>query len=530
MADPESSEFDGLPHDAGQLREGGSYNRSSSGAIFANWLAADNNFSLAQWLFLRLLGLVYLFAFVSLAAQVKGLIGQDGILPAQSYLEQLRAYMGQSAYWLCPTLTWFSASDAFLQTLAIAGAVIALMVVCGATSTPFLALLYILYLSLTAVGRVFLQFQWDSLLLECGFLAILLAPWGWLPPGWQRWKTDGQTGPIKVVIWLERWLLFRVMFFSGLVKLSSGDESYRNLTALTYHWFTQPLPTPIAWYLAQLPLWFQKVSELAMFLAELLVPLLIFCPGRLRIVGALLIAGFQTLIALTGNYCFFNLLTAGLCLFLVDDAALSRLFLLRRLKAKFTVVDGTPGRWRTRLLSCVGCSVFLLSVSNLTPVALPILDSVARGLSPFCIANSYGVFAVMTTRRHEIVLEGSGDGKVWREYSFKYKPGGLKRELPWVAPHQPRLDWQMWFAALGSAEDNHWFGNFIYRVLQGAPEVLALLESNPFPDRPPKLVRAVIYDYHFSDWTKRKSDGDVWQRKYVGIYFPACSLDGIVEE
>lgn len=530
MADRESSEFDSSWHDAGSHCEGGSASGSLPRAGIANWLAADNNYSLAQWLFLRLLGLVYFFAFVSLAVQVKGLIGQNGILPAQSYLEQLRAYVGLSAYWYCPTLTWFSASDAFLQLLVISGAVVAVMVVCGATTAPFFAVLYVLYLSLTAVGRVFLQFQWDSLLLECGFLAIFLASWSWLPPGWRRCKSGGQTCPIKVVIWLERWLLFRVMFLSGVVKLSSGDESYRNLTALTYHWFTQPLPTPIAWYAAQLPLWFQKLSELAMFAAELLVPLLIFCSRRLRILGALLMAGFQTMIALTGNYCFFNLLTAGLCLFLVDDAAFSRILPLRLLKAKFPAVDSSPGRLRAGILSGVACVVVVLSVSNIAPVALPIVDSVTRVLSPFCIANSYGVFAVMTTRRREIVLEGSRDGRVWREYSFRFKPGELKRELPWVAPHQPRLDWQMWFAALGSAEDNHWFGNFIYRILQGAPEVLALLESNPFPDSPPKLVRAIVYDYRFSDWTQRKSERDVWQRQYVGIYFPACSLDGIVEE
>jgi hypothetical protein len=497
---------------------------------FAGWLTVDCNYRLAQWLFLRLLGLVYLSAFLSLSVQVKGLIGHDGILPADAYLSQLKAYAGPSAYWLCPTITWLSASDAFLQALAIAGVVISLLVLLGATTMPLLGLLYLLYLSLTAVGRVFLQFQWDALLLECGFLSIFLAYPGWLPPVRAKDRAAVHTGPIKIVIWLERWLLFRVMFLSGVVKLASGDPSYRNLTALTYHWYTQPLPSPIAWYMEQLPLWVQKVSEVSMFVVELLVPFLIFGPRRLRILAAFFIAGFQTMIAMTGNYCFFNLLTIALCLLLLDDIVLARFIPPRLLKAIGTVVNSGPGRFRACALSCAASAIVLLSLINLSPVAMPGIDAFAGYLSPFCIANSYGVFAVMTTQRHEIVLEGSRDGKNWQPYSFKYKPGDLKRELPWVAPHQPRLDWQMWFAALGSAEHNQWFGNFMYRVLQGSPAVLALLENNPFPEAPPKYLRAVVYDYQFSDWSQRKASGNIWLRRYVGVYFPPCSLEAIGEK
>jgi len=301
------------------------------------------------------------------------------------------------------------------------------------------------------------------------------------------------------------------MFMSGVVKLMSGDPTWRNLTALNYHYFTQPLPTPIAWYMAQLPGWFQKASTVFVFFLELLVPLLIFAPLRLRRVSACLMIGLQVLILLTGNYTFFNLLAIALCVFLFANV---------------------PPRPETRVHRGVTLAllVFVLTTSGLQflemfhlPLPAP-AQSYLAWISPLRLVNSYGLFAVMTTTRPEIVVEGSNDGTTWTPYEFRYKPGDVKRAPPWVAPYQPRLDWQMWFAALGSADENRWYYNFAGRLLQGSAPVLGLLERNPFPGGPPRYIWAVVYDYRFTDFAERRSSGAWWRREEKGMYLPAISL------
>ncbi|MGH9469702.1 MAG: lipase maturation factor family protein, partial [Terriglobia bacterium] len=267
---------------------------------------------LPRWIFLRLLGIAYLAAFASLWPQIAGLAGVHGILPAQTFLASVAHSMGPERYCLLPTLAWLNASDGFLKFLAEGGAALSIALILGIAPGPVLVALWVFYLSLVTAGQDFMVFQWDILLLEAGFLAIFIAPWSGLAG---HWRTPGFAArpPSKVIVWLLRWLLFRLMFLSGCVKLLSGDPTWRNLTALEYHYHTQPLPTPLAWYAAQLPAWFQKCSVAGVFVIEIGVPFLIFAPRRIRFIGCAVLAAFQVLIALTGNYAFFNLLAITLC-------------------------------------------------------------------------------------------------------------------------------------------------------------------------------------------------------------------------
>jgi lipase maturation factor 1 len=490
--------------------------------------AAPSTYARATWLFLRLLGIVYLIAFWSLGLQVRGLVGHDGILPADQYMAGARALTGLSRFWLLPTLAWASTSDGFLQALCIAGGALASLLVAGILPSIALPLLWLAYLSLSVVCRDFLAFQWDTLLLETGFLAIFLAPLT------RRERLNSLVDPPRVAVWLMLWLLFRLMVGSGAVKLTSGDPTWRNVTALAFHFETQPIPTPVAWYAHRLPLWFLKSSTLVMFAIEICVPLLIVAPRRLRALAFVPLVGFQALIALTGNYAFFNLLTAALCLFLLDDAALGAVGRVPSDKP----YPGTEAsrravmaRVQRGLLLAVAVTTVPVSAAAFTGalgIALPgaaLIYPLASVIAPFRSVNAYGLFAVMTTTRLEIILEGSEDGSTWVEYEFKDKAGDAHRRPPWVAPHQPRLDWQMWFAALGRFGDDEWFQRFCVRLLEADGEVLRLLERDPFNGRKPRYVRAVLYRYRYTDAEARRRDGVWWTREQLREYSPVLSLN-----
>ena len=434
--------------------------------------------------FLRILGLIYCIAFVSFGVQASGLIGSHGILPFGVYLMAARKGLGRAAYWNLPTLLWLYPHDLALTAVWMAGAVCSLAAVWGRGQGMALALCLVLWLSLCSVGQDFLSFQWDILLSEAGFLALF-------------------ADATRVPVWLFRWLMFRLMFFSGAVKWLSHDPTWRNFTALTYHYETQPLPTPLAWYMQQLPSWFQKASVGVVFFVEVAVPFLFFAPRRLRHIGAWITIGFQVLILLTGNYTFFNILTIALAMWLFVDVRPHKLKLVPTLAGAVIVV--------------IGGLLFLQLFSIPLP---PGGSQVLRAVDPLRLVNSYGLFAVMTTTRPEIIVEGSSDGVNWQAYEFPYKPGDVNRRPPIVAPHQPRLDWQMWFAALGSYQENRWFVNLMLRLLQGEPRVLRLFSYNPFPKQPPKYVRARVYQYHFTHW----GDKAWWRCEEQGLYFPAVSL------
>jgi hypothetical protein len=468
-----------------------------------------------------LLGVAYLFAFWSLGQQILGLIGHDGILPAAEYMADVKDWVdatgvGFDRYRLVPTLCWLATSDAFLQGLAACGVVLAAMLIAGIASVAVLPLLWILYLSLTVVSGDFLAFQWDGLLLETGLLAVLVAPTGW------RHRYGDSFDPPPIARWLIWLLLFRLMFGSGLVKLASGDPSWRELTAMAVHYETQPLPTPLAWYVAQLPLWFHRMSTALVIAIELIVPCASVVGGRWRWLAAVIMIALQVLIAMTGNYAFFNLLTIALCMMLLDDSS------LRRVAVALPATSVTVRPRRNWLTTAAAVVIGTLSIARLASQAgfeVAMLRSVGEAVGPLRSVNSYGLFAVMTTTRPEIVVEGSLDGIAWRAYEFRYKPGEVRRRPPWIAPFQPRLDWQMWFAALNRYEEERWFQRFSARLLEGSPSVAALMANDPFPGKPPRYVRAALYRYRFSGTSPDATGGAWWVRERMGEYAPVVSLD-----
>jgi predicted DCC family thiol-disulfide oxidoreductase YuxK len=460
------------------------------------------------------IGLCYLFAFASLGVQVRGLIGATGLLPAADLLAAARAQLGLLRWWLLPTLAWLGSSDAALVGLCVAGAAASLGLIFDLWAGPCALACWALYLSLCAVGSDFMSFQWDALLLEAGLIAVFLAPWSR--------RARGATKPPRGALLLLRLLLFKLMLESALVKWGSGDPAWRDFTALTYHWWTQPLPTPAAWYAARLPLAAQKFACLAMFGVEAGAPFLLLLPRRPRALGAALIAGLMCLIALTGNYGFFDLLTVVLCASALDDGFAP----LARLAPPSAAREPSP--WRGRALTAFAAlwvtvgAITLAGVCGLRPFPGGAAGALLAVVEPFRSLNSYGLFAVMTKTRDEISVEVSVDGRDWREWPFKWKPGDPRRAPPLVAPHMPRLDWQMWFASLGAPSP--WFNNLLARLLEGSPAVEGLLGPSPLGGAKPVYARAVVWSTRFSTADERRADGVWWRRERGGLYFPVVSL------
>ncbi len=474
----------------------------------------------ARGWFLRALGAIYLIAFLSFWVQADGLIGARGILPIGQYLKAAHEQLGARAWLILPTLSWLNSSDAFLHFLCGAGAVLSVLLIIGLVPILCLVLLVALYLSLTIAGQTFFSFQWDILLLETGFLAIFLAPWRW----WQR--RDRRAALSRPALFLLQFLLFKLMFMSGVVKLTSGDPSWWNLTALDYHYWTQPLPTVVGWWADKTPEWFKHFSVAATLVIEIVVPFLIWFPRRLRLLAAGLFILFQVAIGLTGNYAFFNLLTIALCLLLIDDRVWPG-------RSRLTTAAPIQGwRWPASIpalviLVTMPLNAFLI-FNGFRPRAPwpPLIESLYGTIAPFRIVNSYGLFRVMTKDRLEIIIEGSADGIEWKPYEFKWKPGALDRMPAFVEPHQPRLDWQMWFAALGDARQNPWFFGLVQRLLESAPPVTRLLGTNPFPEKPPRYLRAELYRYRFSTQAEHEKTGQWWQGEDMREYLPEVSLRG----
>jgi len=496
--------------------------RGCSSLTRTPWGAAPDGprYGIAAWLFARALGGIYLIAFVSLWLQIDGLIGSDGISPIARLLERAGEVFGIERYWVVPTLCWIDAGDGFLHALCGGGTALAVLVVLGIAPAPGLALLWVIYLSLCAACQPFLDFQWDALLLETGLLAIFAAPLTW------RHRPAPLARGNGIAVALERWLLFRLMVSSGIVKLAGGDPTWRDLTALRYHYETQPIPTWTSWYVHHLPPWFHGASAAIMFVIEIAVPFLILAPRRLRWVAFFLLSGLQAMILATGNYGFFNLLTLALCLLLLDDAAWPARW--RQRFAEAAPARGWP-RWVVVPVAVVviavtsGLLVRTVGGRRHLPVAF---DRVQRLISPLRSLNGYGLFAVMTTERPEIVIEGSDDGRTWLPYEFEHKPGDPARRPRFTTPHMPRLDWQMWFAALGRHEDHPWFSRLLIRLMSGSDAVISLLEENPFPDRPPRYIRAVVYDYRFSTPGERRAGRVWWEREPLRLYHPVLARPG----
>ena len=409
--------------------------------------------------------------------QIDGLVGSNGVLPIGPLLDWVRTQTGAGRYWALPTLSWISPSDAALHVQCAAGTGASLLLLAGLAPAWSAAAAWLLYLSLSVAGQTFLEFQWDFLLTEAGLLAVFLAPLSRLR------LRSGLFSP-RLARFLLVWLLFRLMLSSGVVKLASGDAAWRSLTALRVHYETQPLPPWTAWFMHQLPASFQTVSCLVLFFVELAGALSLLRsapPAPLRLRHDDPSAGDRR------RHGQLRLLQPA------DDLARGA---SPRRRAPSRRAGGRPrrrppveGGWPRWIL--VPAAVVLLAAS-----AVPFLASlglrgaiprpliaVYRAIAPLRSANGYGLFAVMTTARPEIVLEGSEDGATWRPYEFRWKPGDPLRRPRFVAPHQPRLDWQMWFAALGDYRANPWLTSVMARLREGSPEVLGLLATNPFPER-----------------------------------------------
>ena len=479
---------------------------SLRGAFNNIWrrIANHSSFELLEALFLRLLGLIYIAAFASLWPQIAGLVGSHGIVPAEQMMPSMREALGARVFLEVPTLFWFGINDTALVWSCALGCIAGAALMIGFFSRTSAALCFFLYLSLVLVGQPFMGFQWDALLLESGFLALFAGtPW---------------------LVWCYRFLLFRLMFESGAVKLLSNDPNWQNLHALRFHFMTQPLPNPIAYYAYRLPPWMLDWCTAGTLAIELICPFFLFAPRRFRYAAVALLIMLQVLILMTGNYAFFNLLALALCLWGFDNRMFTPLAgVLRR---------RVPAVSWPHLRHALNLALALLMAVG----ALQVVDMFAPGIgqpvrkllgfiAPFQIVNPYGLFAVMTATRPEVVIEGSDDQMNWREYSFKYKPGELHRGLPLVAPYQPRLDWQMWFAALGNYQANTWVGGLMYRLMTGDQAVLRLLNAPPF-SKPPHYMRALLYDYQFTTPAERARTGAVWRRKLLGAWFGPVSLNG----
>jgi lipase maturation factor 1 len=461
---------------------------------------------LVSSLFLRLLGLAYLAAFASAAMNINGLVGADGILPATGYLDRLWAQFGPLGLLRFPTLFWIDASDAALLGASYAGCLVALLLILGWRPLFCTVTLFLLYLSLSRVGQIFFNFQWDYLLLETGLLAIFV-----------------NFGPGRLLVFLFHWLLFRLRFLSGLSKLLSDDPSWANLAALNHYFETQPLPHIGAWYAHQLPTPVLQAGTGMTLAMELIVPFFIFLPRPFRITAAVLTIALQVAIVLTSNHNFINLLTIALCLFLLDDRAL-RSLRWRRPTPPATAVQ------RPTSMARPGIALLILAV--------PLLGASAAGVYQFVTgthgsaawdapvswvrgwgqANVYHVFPTMQTERQELVIQGSNDGIGWETYRFRFKPDSPADGLRFSLPLHPHLDWMMWFVPTQQPAMRFWFERLMWQLQAGSPSVLSLLESNPFPQAPPRYLRVLAYDYRFTTPEERATTGHAWTARLLGVF------------
>jgi len=470
----------------------------------------------ARDLFLRLLGVIFLVAFLSLLAQVTLLFGRQGLLPAGDYLARVRGFLA------APTLFRIDDSDRTLRSAAMVGAILSCGLIFNVAPRIALAACWAVYLSFVSIGQDFLSFQWDNLLLESAFFAIFVTPGGRRP--------RNAPPPHPLALFLMLWLLFRLHVESGAAKLLLGDPTWRDLTAMASYYETAPLPTWVGWYAHQMPLWAHKLTGLYTYVVELALPFLIWAPAPVRATVFVAMLGMQLSILLTANYGFFNYLTIALTLFLLDDAQLGRL------AAAVGWRLGTP---RPRTRSPLRTAFLAAAVAVLVPLSLvqflplvPSLRALNRPLAPvrqvlntYRSVNAYHLFAQMTLLRREVVLEGSADGVEWLPYEFRYKPGDPDRPPPFVAPHQPRVDFQLWFLLLGGPPRERYFQNLLARCLTAPAVVVPLFSRDPFPTVPPHQLRLAFYRYRFTDPATRRQDGTWWTREPLGHSRPFTAGD-----
>jgi lipase maturation factor 1 len=516
-----------------------------------------------RWIFLRALGLIYFSAFYSLLFQIKGLMGPQGVLPAQQYLAAVARALGPTRFWYAPSLFWISAGSPMLMGTMIVG--LAASVAAFLNIWPRLSLFICLvcFLSFVSATNVWSNYQSDGMLLEAGFLALFFAPPGVLP-GWGAYHP-----PSRASLFLLQWEWFRIYFESGMVKLLSGDEQWRNFTAMDEYYQNGPLPTWIGWYVEHLPHWFHAASVVGTLVLELGLVFMLFFPRRIRILCFFIVTPWEAGVIFTANYTFLNYLVLSLGFLLLDDK-FSRRFVPARFRPPKPVARATaeardepslsilstghaatmpaegdevdqvrprPGL-RARLAAQFRAFRFAVSVVMLSWIAYdttvemiamplhgaPLPTAPIAVLDPFRIANQYGLFAVMTRGRYEIEFQGSNDGSDWVPYLFRYKPQALNEAPGIYAPYQPRFEWNLWFASLGDWRQNDLVPATEMRLLTNDPDVLGLFRSNPFPRSPPRYTRAVLLQYWFTSKEEKRRTGDWWRRQWLGLYAPELTL------
>ena len=518
-----------------------------------------------RWIFLRALALIYFSAFYSLLFQIKGLIGPEGILPAQNYLADIAQQLGLERYWYAPSLYWVSSSSAMMMAITWVGLIASVIAFLNVWPRLSFFVCFVCFLSFVGASGVFSSYQSDGMLLEAGFLALFFAPRG-LWPGW------GTHDPPSRMSWfLLQWEWFRIYFESGMVKLSSGDVEWRNFTAMDEYYQNGPLPTWIGWYVEHLPHWFHAASVGGTLALELGLVFMMFFPRRVRLILFFVVTPWEVGVILTANYAFLNYLVLSLGFLLLDDKFLRRFVperfcprQLERIEAKTTekfdehslsilgvgesslatvdidASDSVPRRpalpehlrFSLRVVGLAAATFMLTWIAYNTTAEMigiplgrvpgPIKPLIA--LEPFRIANQYGLFAVMTRGRYEIEFQGSDDGTNWTAYPFRNKPQGLNEAPGIYAPYQPRFDWNLWFASLGGWRDNEIVPLTEERLLVGDGDVLALFRGNPFARTPPRYVRAVIWQYWFTTEEEKRHRGDWWRREYLGLYAPELTM------
>ncbi len=470
-------------------------------------------YRLSAWFFIRFLGIIYLIAFASLGNQVLGLIGSKGLLPATQYLQAVNLACGFfEQFWRVPTLFWIADGDIAFMIGVWSGLVFSVLLILNIAPRYCLILLWVLYLSFVSIGQDFFSFQWDNLLLETGFLTIFLAP-----SHFYRGE-KGEKEPSRLARWLLLWLLFRFHIESGLSKLLSGDETWRNLTAMNYYYETAPIPTWLGWWTHQLPRGFQAMSVLGTFFVELVMPFLLFAPRNYRYLAAILLIALQIFIGLTANYTFFNLLTISLCLLVFDDIFWCRWMKgLERIRKKLLRATSPPiFRVPKALCFCGFGWIILISIFNFTGryYNIPFVRDLISLNAPLRSINGYGLFAVMTRQRWELEIQGSLDGITWKTHAFRYKPGDLKCAPPFVAPYQPRLDFQCWFLTFDGGGDfrrNRYLISLLEGICSNNSTILRLLAENPFGESSPQYLRLKVNRYEMTSIAERHQTGCYWK-------------------
>jgi len=488
--------------------------------ILERLFSRGNSYWLARFVILRLLGFVYAVAFLVAAQQLVPLIGERGLTPANHFLATIQSQLGSSTecMWRVPTLFWFGLSDNLLPIFSWIGFVLSLGVLAGYGNAIILAVLWMMYMSIVHVGQIWYGYGWEIQLLETGFLSIFLCP---LFDG----RPFPKCRPPLLVIWLFRWLGFRIMIGAGLIKLR-GDPCWRDLTCLYYHYETQPIPNPLSRYLHFAPHWFHQVETAWNHFIELIVPWFSFGPRHARHIAGVLLVSFQIILIISGNLSFLNYITIIPFLACFDDTFLGRVLpksLVRR--AERAAQESEPSRINNTITIALSVLVVYLSIA-------PVLNLVSGrqlmnySYDPLDLVNTYGAFGSVGRERPEIVFEGTDDAFItgdtkWREYEFKAKPGDPNRRPAIIAPYQPRIDWQIWFAAMASPAEYPWTLRFVWKLLHNDPGTLSLLADNPFPNAPPHYIRARLYRYRFAP----PGDRAWWKREPIGEWLPALSTE-----